>query len=78
MGKKPGVNVVRHDGKWAVVRDDAQRASRTFDRQQDAIDYGRPIAQRDETELRIQDRHGQWRDSDSYGPDPVPPNDRKH
>ncbi|MGC4104899.1 MAG: DUF2188 domain-containing protein [Thermomicrobiales bacterium] len=76
--KKPGVNVVTHPDGWAVRRDNATRASRVFSTQQAAIDYGRPIAQRDETELRIQDRHSRWRDSDSYGNDPVPPIDQQH
>ena len=78
-GKKaPGVNVVRHDDGWAVRRDGAARASRVFDTQQEAIAFGRPIAQREQTELRIQNRQGQWRDSDSYGGDPAPPIDEKH
>ena len=59
--------MVRRGGDWAVVRDGADRASRVFPTQREAIDYGHPIAQRDETEMRIQDRHGRWRDSDSYG-----------
>ena len=76
--KNPGVNVIRHGDKWAVRRDNAERASRVFGTQREAIDYAQPIAQRDETELRIQDRHGRWRDSDSYGGDPAPPIDREH
>lgn len=76
--KKPGVSVVRHGEQWAVRRDGNQRVSRVFDTQGEAIDYGRPVAQRDETEFRIQRRDGRWRDSDSYGPDPVPPIDKQH
>jgi hypothetical protein len=76
--KAPGVNVVRHGEQWAVRRDGASRASRVFETQREAVEYGRPIARRDKTELRIQDRRGQWRDSDSYGPDPAPPIDREH
>lgn len=76
--KKPGVNVVTHPDGWAVRRDNATRASRIFPTQQAAIDFGRPIAQRDETELRIQDRRSRWRDSDSYGNDPAPPIDQQH
>lgn len=78
MPKKPGVNVVRRGEGWAVVRDNADRASGVFDTQRDAIDRGREIAQTDQTELRIQDRQGHWRDSDSYGHDPAPPIDEKH
>jgi hypothetical protein len=78
MGKKPGVNVTHRDDGWAVIRDNAQRAARIFDTQQDAINYGRPIARRDRTELRIQGEDSRWRDSDSYGRDPHPPKDTKH
>lgn len=76
--KAPGVNVVRHGDDWAVRRDNAGRVSKVFDTQHEAIAYGRPIAQREQTELRIQDRHGDWRDSDSFGGDPAPPIDKKH
>ncbi len=76
--KNPGVNVVRHGDDWVVRRDGGQRASRIFDTQREAIDYGRPIARRDETELRIQDVNARWRDSDSYCPDPAPPIDKSH
>lgn len=78
-GKKaPAVNIVKRPEGWGVIRDGAERASRVFETQQQAIDYGRPIARRDETELRVQDRHGKWRDSDSYGGDPHPPTDEQH
>lgn len=76
--KKPAVNVVRRGDNWAVVRDGAVRSNRVFPTQQEAISFGRPIAQREQTELRIQDRQGRWRDSDSYGGDPAPPIDEKH
>ena len=79
MGKKaPAVNVVRHGDDWAVRRDGAQRVSRTFETQAEAIAYGRPIARRDETEFRVQNLQGQWRESDSYGHDPAPPIDQEH
>lgn len=78
LKKAPAVNVVHRGDNWAVIRDGADRASRIFETQQDAIDFGRSIARRQKTELRIQDRNGRWRDSDSYGNDPHPPKDRKH
>ncbi len=78
MAKKPAVNVTRRGEDWAVVRDGAGRANRLFDTQREAIDYGRNIARNQQTELRIQDRNHQWRDSDSYGGDPAPPIDKKH
>lgn len=77
MGKK-GINVVRRDRGWAVVRDGAGRAIRVFDTQQRAIEHARPIAQRDQAELRIQGRDTRWRSVDSYGNDPVDHRDMEH
>jgi uncharacterized protein YdaT len=78
VGKKaPAVSVVKHGDGWAVRRDGAERVSRTFETQSEAIAYGRPIARRDETEFRVQYTHGQWRESDSYGNDPAPPIDQE-
>ncbi len=78
MPKKPGVNVVKHPEGWAVKRDNAARASGVFPTQDEAIERGREIARNDRTELRIQDRQGRWRDSDSYGNDPPSIVDQKH
>jgi hypothetical protein len=79
MGKKkPGVNIVTHPDGWAVRRDSSGRANRVFPTQREAIKYGRPIARRDEAELRIQDRNSRRRDSDSDGNDPIPPLDQQH
>lgn len=75
-GKK--VHVVPRDGSWAVVREGAERASSTHNTQAEAINAGRPAAQRDHTELVIHRPNGQIRDSDSFGNDPNPPRDRKH
>lgn len=76
--RSSGVNVVKHDSHWAVRRDGAQRASRVFETQKEAIDYGRSIARRAGAELRIQDAQGRWREAESYGSDPFPPRDTKH
>jgi len=76
--KSPAVNVVRHGDGWAVRRDGAQRVTKSFDTQKEAIEHGRPVARREETEFRVQNVHGRWRESDSYGPDPAPPIDQEH
>lgn len=75
--KNPGVNVQPNGDQWAVKRDGASRASRNFDTQKEAIEYGRPIAQQEQTEFRIHRRDGTVRDADSYGNDPNPPRDSK-
>lgn len=78
MTKQRGVNVLRRGDEWAVVRDNAERASGVFGTQREAIDRGREIARNEQAELRIQGQDGRWRDSDSYGHDPAPPIDRRH
>lgn len=78
LTKNPGVNVVKRGHHWAVVRDNAERATGVFDTQHAAIERGREIARNQETELRIQGGDGRWRNSNSYGDDPAPPIDKKH
>lgn len=46
--------------------------------QREAIHKARDLAIRDKVEVVIHRRDGKIRDSDSYGPDPVPPRDKKH
>ena len=70
--KKP-VWVVNHPDGWAARREDSDRASGVFDTQQQAIDFARGIAQRDQTELIVQGRDGKIRQRDSFGNDPFPP-----
>lgn len=78
LPKKPAVNVVPRDDHWAVVRDNAERASGLFRTQAEAIERAKEIAQGTGTELRIQGQDGRWRSVDSYGNDPFPPRDREH
>lgn len=59
-----------------MTREAAPRASRNFETQKEAIDYGRPLAQREQTELSLHRRDNTIRDKDSYGNDPNPPKDR--
>jgi Uncharacterized protein conserved in bacteria (DUF2188) len=75
---KPRVHIVPHGNDWAVRREGNDRASSVHPTQREAQDAGRPAAQRDHTELVTHDRHGRIRDSDSYGNDPFPPEDKKH
>ena len=68
------------DGGWDVVKPEADRASSHHDTQADAIGRGREIVgNAGGGELRIHDRHGRIRDTDTIPPgnDPNPPKDRK-
>jgi uncharacterized protein YdaT len=76
MGKR--VHVVPHQDGWAVKREGAERASSVHSTQKEALEAGRPIAEREKTELVTHGTNGKIRDSDSFGSDPHPPIDRKH
>lgn len=66
-------HVVPRDGKWAVRKAGADRVTRSFDNQRDAIEAARHIARNQGTELYIHGRDGRIRARDSYGKDPHPP-----
>lgn len=58
-------HIVPNNGQWQVKRENATRATKTFDTQKEAIAYGRNIAIHQESELVIHDRHGRIRDKDT-------------
>ena len=72
MSKK-GQHVVPNGGKWSVRSAGAQRASKTFDTQQEAIDTARERARAQGSELYIHGKDGRIRERNSYGSDPYPP-----
>ena len=63
--------------KWQVKRENSTKATKLFETQKEAIDYGRKIAINQRAELVIHNRHGVIRDKDSYGNDSCPPKDTK-
>lgn len=68
------------DGGWDVVKPGGDRASSHHDTQAGAIDRGREMVRNaGGGELRIHDREGKIRDSDTIAPgnDPHPPHDTK-
>lgn len=71
LGK--GQHVVFRDGKWAVRKTGANRVTRRFDTQDEAIKAARDIARSQGTEMYIHRRDGRIRKYNSYGKDPSPP-----
>jgi hypothetical protein len=67
------IHVVPRDGRWAVEREDSQRASSLHDTQAEAETAGRVTARREQVEFYLHGRNGQIRERDSYGDDPYPP-----
>lgn len=55
------------DGRWQVRREGATRASRVFDTQREATEFGRQLAAREKVELIIAGRDGEIRVKDSAG-----------
>lgn len=85
MSRKKGNSndryVVRHGDGYAVRAPGAKRVSSVHDRQSDAEQQAKAtVARLGGGEVRIQDRHGRFRDSDTVEPgnDECPPRDRKH
>lgn len=79
MSKKKDYHVTPHpDGGWQVKRENSDRASSRHDTQGDAIDQARDYARNTGTEVVIHRPDGTIRDSDSYGRDPNPLQDKKH
>lgn len=78
MSDMKNVHVVPSpNGGWDVKREGEHRPIDHSDKQQDAIDAGRRVAQTNHGELVIHRRDGTIRDKDSYGHDPFPPRDTK-
>lgn len=79
MGDKKDLHVTkRPSGDWQVKREGAERASSTHRTQAEAAEQARDQARREHVEVVIHRPDGRIRDSDSYGNDPCPPEDRKH
>lgn len=63
---------------WQVKKAGGEKATKIFDTQKEAIEYGRNIAKNQGSELVIHGSDGRIRDKDSYGNDPFPPKDTKN
>ncbi len=68
-----GQHVVPRSGKWAVRKSGADRVTRKYATQGEAIKAARDIARNQRTEVYIHGRDGRIRERDSYGNDPFPP-----
>lgn len=70
---KKSQHVVPNGSKWSVRSAGAQRASKTFSTQKEAITSARSKAKKQGTELYIHGEDGRIRSRSSYGSDPFPP-----
>jgi hypothetical protein len=61
------------DGGWDSKKGGAERASKHFDKKQDAVDYSRELSKKQKTELVIHKKDGKIQRKDSHGNDSFPP-----
>ncbi|MCH7934915.1 MAG: DUF2188 domain-containing protein [Gemmatimonadetes bacterium] len=73
MAKKRNQHVVPAKDGWAVKGAGAQKATKVFDTQREAIAAARQIAVSQRSELLIHGKNGKIRDKNTYGRDPHPP-----
>ena len=64
--------VPTQDGTWVVREDGAGRASKTFARERDAVDWARDKGKRNDSSVVIHRPDGTIRRKDTYGTDPSP------
>ena len=76
MGKNQHVSP--KGDQWQVKGAGNQKATKLFDTQKEAEEYGRQIAKNQNSELITHNKQGRIRSKDSYGPDPCPPKDKEH
>ncbi|MFL9584186.1 DUF2188 domain-containing protein [Stenotrophomonas sp. AB1(2024)] len=73
MNKKSQHVVPSTSGGWAVRRSGAERASKLFVTQKEAIAHARTIAKSEKGELYVHGRDGTIKEKSSFGHDPIPP-----
>lgn len=77
MSKKDQHVVPSTSGGWAVRRSGAERASKVFDTQKEAIQHARSVAKSEKGELYVHGKDGTIRERNSFGNDPNPPKDKR-
>ena len=76
MSKESYHVVPNPNGGWSVRKRGAERASKLFEKKEDAIRFGRDLSKSRGIDLFVHGRDGTIRATDSYGQDPYPPRDR--
>lgn len=76
MGKNQ--HVTPNGNKWQVIGAGNSRATKIFNTQKAAENYGRKIAKNQKSEVITHNRKGRIRSKDSFGNDPCPPVDKEH
>lgn len=78
MARKERHVVPNPDGGWDSKRENAERASKHFERKEDAMDWSRNKSRQEGSELIPHRKDGTIQNPDSHGNDPCPPKDKNH
>lgn len=80
MGNRKEIHVVPNSerGGWDSKRENAERASKHFDKKADAMAYAREQAKNIGAELIPHNKDGKISNPGSHGGDLCPPRDKKH
>ena len=71
---KDTVHVVPNpNGGWSIKKGGAKRATKNFDKKQNAIEQAKVISKNNRAELIIHNKDGRIAQKHSYGHDPFPP-----
>ena len=70
---KRNVHIVPWEKKWAVKTANSEKPFRLKETQEEAIQIGKQMAERNKSELLIHGKNGQIREKNSYGNDEFPP-----
>jgi len=65
------------EGGWNVKKGGSEKASKHFEKKDEAVSYGRIVSRNQDSELVIHGKDGTIQSTDSHGHDPNPPKDKK-
>ena len=77
MARKERHVVPNKDGGWDSKRENAERASKHFEKKEDAMEWSREKSKQEKSELIPHKKDGTIQNPNSYGNDPDPPKDKK-
>jgi len=77
MPRKTHHVVPDSNGGWNVKKGGSERASKHFDKKENAIGWGRVVSRNQKTEFVIHKKDGTIQNSDSHSGDPCPPKDKR-
>ena len=78
MARKERHVVPNQKGGWDSKRENAERASKHFEKKEDAMQWSKEKAKQEGSELIPHKKDGKIQNPNSYGNDPNPPKDKKH